>query len=205
MTRVFLLRHAPTAWNGIHRFQGRSDIPLASTSAAELRRQRIPSPWIALKWYSSPLIRCVQTAQLLGKHVVTGSEDLIEMNWGEFEGMKLEQINEQIIQLGLHPDRGLDLTPPGGESPRMVRERLETWLNRLPGEQEAVVAVTHKGVIRAALSLATGWDMMSAFPRTVDWRLPHCFEWQDGSLRLFRLNCRWRDTSLLPRSDNGGT
>jgi probable phosphoglycerate mutase len=201
VTRVFLLRHAPTPWNGIHRIQGRSDIPLAHSAVAELRRTRIPRNWLALPWFTSPLTRCVQTAHLLGKHLVTGSPQLMEMNWGDFEGLTLEQINARIVRLELDPDRGLDLCPPGGESPRMVRERLHQWLTRLPAKpaEPAVMAVTHKGVIRAALSLATGWDMMSKFPREADWRLPHCFEWQDGCLRLERLNCRWRDTGMLPR------
>ena len=170
-----------------------------------MRRERIPAEWIALQWYSSPLLRCVQTAQLLGKHVVTGSQDLIEMDWGDFEGLTLAQINEQIDRRRLVPDRGLDLRPPGGESPRMVRERLEGWLNRLPADAGTVVAVTHKGVIRAALSLATGWNMMSDFSRGVDWRQPQCFEWRNGTLYLARLNCRWRDTSLLARGGDSGT
>jgi probable phosphoglycerate mutase len=57
---------------------------------------------------------------------------------------------------------GLDFRPPGGESPREVRARLESLFADLT--DELVVCVTHKGVIRAALSLATGWDMLAKPP-----------------------------------------
>jgi probable phosphoglycerate mutase len=66
--------------------------------------------------------------------------------------------------------RGLDLLPPNGESPRQVRQRLLDWLRSLPlnGVIKAG-AVTHKGVIRALLTEATGWDMQSSCPVKIDW------------------------------------
>jgi probable phosphoglycerate mutase len=60
--------------------------------------------------------------------------------------------------------RGLDFRPPGGESPREVCARLQALLAELAADPQPVVAVCHKGVIRAALVLATGWDMRSKPP-----------------------------------------
>jgi len=59
--------------------------------------------------------------------------------------------------------RGLDFRPDGGESPRKVRARLESLLADLAAGPDAIL-VTHKGVIRAAVSLATGWDMTAKPP-----------------------------------------
>lgn len=120
------------------------------------------------------------------------------MDWGQFEGLHLSEINHQIEALGLQPDRGLDLLPPGGESPRMVRTRLAEWLKQLPHNPNALIAVSHKGVIRAALSLATGWDMQHSFSEKIHWQLPLEFELTEtGSFELIRVNCAWEDTDIL--------
>lgn len=163
---------------------------------------RIPSSWRRIPWYSSPLSRCRETAALLGVADPRVTPLLAETRWGDFEGMTLAEVEAEIRRSGLSPDRGLDLLPPGGESPRQVRQRLRTWLGTLPPDLPALVAVTHKGVIRAAISLATGWDMMSPFPRTVDWRAPLGFErCGEDDLVLHRLNCRWDDNTLLALGD----
>ena len=194
MARVFLLRHGATPWNEQRRIQGQADIGLASDTIASLRQQRIPAGWLDLPWFTSPQLRCRQTACLLGAADAAPAGALREMHWGEFEGLTLDRVNAEIERLGLRPGRGLDLLPPGGESPRMVRDRLRRWLLDLPEETGDLVAVTHKGVIRAALSLATGWDMMTPFPRPVRWQLLHRFELgPGGAFHLDRLNCRWRE------------
>ncbi len=194
MTRVFLLRHGATSWNEQRRIQGRADIGLARDTVIALRQQPMPAGWLDLPWFTSPQLRCRQTARLLGAADATAVGALREMHWGEFEGMTLDMVNAEIEKRNLRPGRGLDLLPPGGESPRMVRDRLHRWLMDLPEETGELVAVTHKGVIRAALSLATGWDMMSPFPQPIHWQLPHRLELDTGGvLRLDRMNCRWRE------------
>ena len=54
---------------------------------------------------------------------------------------------------------GLDFRPPSGESPREVGARVQALVAELVADPTPAVAVCHKGVIRAALALATGWDM----------------------------------------------
>ena len=59
---------------------------------------------------------------------------------------------------------GLDFRPPGGESPRLVAERLAACLRDLAATGRDHVLVTHKGVLRASLVLALGWDMLGKPP-----------------------------------------
>src|SRR3546814_19659201 len=59
---------------------------------------------------------------------------------------------------------GLDLRPPGGESPRQVQDRLKPWLAERSSCGRDTIAVTHKGVIRALYALACGWDMTGPPP-----------------------------------------
>ncbi len=195
MTRLYLLRHGATPWNLQRRLQGHRDIELDLSAVIFLRQQRIPPYWLNASWFTSPLLRCRQTASLLGAPNAIETDLLKEMHWGAFEGMTIPQVNAAIRQHNLKPDCGLDLKPPGGESPRMVRNRMQQWLQELPGDPGTLVAVTHKGVIRAAISLASGWDMMSPFPRPIHWQLPHQFELDNRrGLHLAQLNCRWQNT-----------
>ncbi|MGI9319401.1 MAG: histidine phosphatase family protein [bacterium] len=196
--RIFLIRHAPTRWNSDKRIQGRTDIALSRQARVNLQNTTLPAPWLKIKWISSPLQRAQQTAQLLGSNEYEIHSELTEMDWGQFEGLHLSEINRRIKVLGLSPDRGLDLLPPGGESPRMARERLSRWVQTQLPTQSTLIAVTHKGVIRAALSLATGWDMQRPFEQEIDWSLPLAFESTDtGQFELIGVNCAWENTDIL--------
>lgn len=198
MTQLFLLRHFPTQWNAQRRIQGKTDIGLAESAKQTLASMTIAAPWLKLQWYSSPLQRARQTAALLGAKNVEVADPLREMDWGQFEGLTLKEIEREIVRRELSPDSGLDLQAPGGESPRMVCQRLAKWIAERPANDPDSIAVTHKGVIRAALSLGTGWDMSAPYPGQIDWALPLLFDISaEGQLKLIQINCDWQDSSLL--------
>jgi len=190
MIRLCLLRHCTTAWNLQHRIQGRTDVPLTPEAEQQLNKIQLPAAAAKWQWYASPLLRAKQTAALISNIEPSIAELLVEMNWGSFEGLKLEEIEKRIEETGLSPPNGPDFCPPNGESPRMVGERLEAWCKQLVmTDSDTVVAVTHKGVIHAALYLVTEWDMLTRFSPKIDWRLPVCFTVDpDGRLQLDRVN-----------------
>jgi len=67
------------------------------------------------------------------------------------------------------------------------------WMRAAAGRRP-VVAVTHKGVIRAMFSAATGWDMTGPAPLTLDWSCGHEFDMDDaGRLRLTMANVPLQD------------
>src|SRR5204863_9726600 len=115
----------------------------------------------------SPGRRARQTAALLGASDVMVTDALVEMDWGAYEGRTLAELRRDP-DFGANESRGLDFQPPGGESPRAVARRLGRWIATLE-DGPPVLAVTHKGVIRAALSLATGWDLQGKPPARFDW------------------------------------
>ena len=87
------------------------------------------------------------------------------MNWGRFQGRRLAGLRAEMPgAMAANEARGLDFRPPGGESPREVCARLRAFLVERAADPRPVVAVCHKGVIRAALVLATGWDMRGRPP-----------------------------------------
>lgn len=165
MIPVLLIRHGPTAWNEAGRIQGRTDIELSPEVRAEVIRWRLPAAWNEAGWLSSPLRRARQTAALLTARPVVVEPRLIEMDWGEWEGRRLDDLRaEAPAAMAANEAAGLDFRPPGGESPREVCARLEELLAALAAEPRPIVAVCHKGIIRAALALATGWDMRGKPP-----------------------------------------
>lgn len=165
MTPLLLIRHGATAWNAAGRMQGRADIGLSAVGRAEVARWRLPPDWHEARWLVSPLRRARETATLLGAPAALIEPRLIEMDWGAWEGLSAADLRGAAAgRLEAEEARGLDLRPPGGESPREVAARLTGLAAELATDPTPVVAVCHKGVIRAALALATGWDMRSRPP-----------------------------------------
>lgn len=193
MAWVVLVRHGITEWNELGLIQGRTDIPLSATGVAKLQQLRLCDDFLRARWVTSPLQRAMQTAAILNpRATVEIHPDLIETNWGKFEGTRRDELPRRIRKLALTPNRGLDFCPPAGESARMVRRRLLCWFEAVADADSGVVAVTHKGVIRSVLSAACDWDMTNEFSPKADWSLPHLFEFGgDRVLRLVRLNCPW--------------
>jgi len=198
---IALVRHGVTDWNARGLIQGQTDIPLSPAGAAKLRQTAagIACDFRRARWFTSPLARARQTAALLNPGAAATVEPaLMEANWGEFEGARRDDLAARIRELGLQPRRGLDFRPPGGESPREVRRRLARWLAALAAGAggRPAVAVTHKGVLRSALSLACDWDMRGDFDATfgvtVRWEAAQVFRVdRAGRVRLLRLNCPW--------------
>lgn len=166
MLILSFLRHASTQWNELGRMQGRHDIPLSSAGHAEVAAWRLPhivsEP---VEWISSPLSRAVETAARLCGHAPCVEPALTEMDWGAWEGFRLAELRARFgSEFTRNEHRGLDFRPPGGESPRDVMDRMTRWLDAIAQRERPIVAVTHNGVLRALLAIATGWDMTSKPP-----------------------------------------
>ncbi|MBL3703822.1 histidine phosphatase family protein [Sulfitobacter sp. BDSS02] len=162
MIRLALLRHGPTEWNRMGRIQGRSDIALDDQARLDLGALRLPGAWEKAELWSSPLARARDTASCLTGRMPQISDALIEMNWGRFEGQKGAELIEDPESDYRHiEDWGWDYCPPDGESPKMVSERLDPWLDGLTRD---AVAVCHIGVMRVLLARAHGWDFIGPAP-----------------------------------------
>jgi probable phosphoglycerate mutase len=167
-----LIRHMPTVWNKEGRLQGQRDTPL---DPAAIPHWRLPPELAGFRFLASPLTRTLATAVQLGVAPRTDPR-LIEMSWGEWEGYTLAELRDSFGgTLDELEAQGLDFRTPGGESPRDVQQRLKPLLAELAAEGMATAAVTHKGVIRAVMALATGWDMLGKPPYRLSWSAAHVF------------------------------
>lgn len=164
---IIFIRHAKTLWNRQKRLQGRRDIAampqaLAEWQKADLRKDIFVDCHYC---YASPLQRAQATAELLCAHLdlpMRSDSRLSEMNFGIWEGQKLDDIRHRLgFIMARQEAKGLHFKAPGGETPYQVQLRLQNFLGERNDASEAIIAVTHKGVIRAAYALATGWDMLT--------------------------------------------
>ena len=132
----------------------------------------------------------METAQLLGVPDARLEPRLMEMSWGRWEGRTWEEVcAADTAALAQIETRGLDFRPPGGESRRALTQRLRDWLSDVAVRAKPVAAVTHRGVIHAALALATGWNMCGRPPHRLDWSSAHLFRLRaDGRLFVDTLN-----------------
>ncbi len=190
MTPLAMIRHAPTVWNEKGRIQGHKDIPLSQTGRQQFMGCRLPSEFQDFEPVTSPLRRTMDTANLLGLSNPRSEPALIEMHWGLWEGILSQELRHSLgSELTDNEAQGLDFTPPQGESPRQVQQRLLTWFMTVAQRGRPLFAVTHKGVIRATLALATGWDMLAKSPIALDWRCIQLFLLDENGLpQLERFN-----------------
>lgn len=187
MTSLLLIRHGKTSWNAKKKLQGRRDMPLSDEGRLLLKNRSIPDEFSNFHWVSSPLIRARETAEILGAQILSIKDDLIEMDWGTWEGRTIRDLRSELgPAMATIENKGLHMKPPGGESPFEVRARLANWLKSL---KQPTIAVTHKGVIRALKSLAYNWDMADKSPVVFNWDCAHLFDVDEqGQLSAIRVN-----------------
>ncbi len=167
MTRVALLRHYPTAWNGEQRLQGQTDIPLTEDARDTVSRLAFPGAWKDARVISSPLQRAAETARLLaGARPVQLDDRLVELSWGDWEGQQAKDLLADPAT-GFRPTHewDADTKAPGGESAREAWDRLRPALAEIAESQVPAVIVMHKALMRLILGTACDWQNMPDIKR----------------------------------------
>lgn len=143
--RVFLIRHGETAWSLSGQHTGVTDIPLTNNGrkiagrlARIMRRLTFASVLV------SPLSRARETCELagLGERAEV-DRDLMEWNYGEYEGLTSKQIHLRAPAWVLF-ENGC----PGGESPEAIRERVDRVIARVRSVDGNVALFAHGHVFR---------------------------------------------------------
>jgi broad specificity phosphatase PhoE len=125
---IYLARHGETAWSLTSQHTGLTDLPLTELGErnAQRLRERL-SGLIFKKVFTSPLRRAMRTCELAGFGSVAEIDpDLVEWNYGEYEGRRSVEIHAERPDWQLFRDGA-----PGGESPRQVAERADQVVDRL--------------------------------------------------------------------------
>ena len=186
MSRLLILRHAPTVWNEERRLQGRADQPLSPAGEALAGTWTLPGFCAGWDRVCSPMTRARQTARIIGRGPFRIDRRLTEMSFGAWEGRRLADLRAELgAEMTAREALGLDFDPPGGESPRHVMARLRPFLAECAARRRDHVAVAHKAIIRSLYALATGWDMTGDAPDKL--RDRHCHLFAVDSLARIRL------------------
>ena len=160
-TRLLLLRHGQTELSRQRRYSGRGNPALTDVGrrqADDAARYLASKGGIAAV-VSSPLSRAFDTAKAAADALglpVTVDDDLIETDFGDWEGLTFLEAAER------HPDvhgrwlRDTSLQPPGGESFDEVADRVQRARDRLMADHggSTVLVVSHVTPIKTLLRLA---------------------------------------------------
>lgn len=124
MGELILARHGETEWSRSGQHAGRTDIPLTDAGVAA---GKALAPALARRHlvaaFSSPLSRATRTAELVGLTGVEPDPDLMEWDYGGYEGMTAAQIQWTRPGWYLWRDGVIPATPaiPASRSRRWLR------------------------------------------------------------------------------------
>ena len=148
---IYLARHGETAWTVTGQHTGLTDLPLTDAGERNARRleERLKGIHFA-KVYTSPLQRAVRTCELSGFGTVAEVDsDLVEWNYGEYEGRRGADIRAERPDWQLFRDGC-----PGGETPQQVANRADRVVDRLRAVEADVLVFSSGHFIRV---LAARW------------------------------------------------
>ncbi|TLG71757.1 histidine phosphatase family protein [Culicoidibacter larvae] len=151
MAQITFVRHGQTEWNRIERVQGKTDNPLnnngkdqATKAAPKLK----DTQWDVI--YSSPLIRALQTAQIICDELdieerIHLEDGFAERNFGPLEGGNYDAFREAM-------DNKLELDGLETETEIMTRVRTaaDKAIEWYPGKN--ILVFCHSHVIKAMLT-----------------------------------------------------
>ncbi|MDX2156377.1 MAG: histidine phosphatase family protein [Hyphomicrobiaceae bacterium] len=189
---IYFLRHGETDWNAIQRYQGQTDIPLNGRGREQaarngrMLRDLLGERRHAIDYVASPLLRASET-MAIARHEMGLEPDafrrdprLMEQHYGHWEGKRWDEL--PLLDPEGFAARAQDKwgwCPIGGESYRMLSERIAGWLGEV--SHDTVVA-SHGAVSRALRGLVLG---MSG-PDVTELEVP-----QDRVLALVRGRMEW--------------
>jgi broad specificity phosphatase PhoE len=148
---VYLIRHGETEWARNGRHTGRTDIPLTETGRTQAGFLLPIFDEVSFSLIlSSPLQRALETARLAGLgNRVELVPDLMEWDYGDYEGITTGQIREKI------PDWSIWTHPcPHGETINEVAARADRVISRVRDDEGNVALFSHGHLLRI---LAVRW------------------------------------------------
>lgn len=150
---IYVCRHGRTEANASGLLLGRADPPLDAVGIKQAAQIAAALP-AGARVMSSPLSRCVQTAEAYGAEVEI-VDDLIELDYGDFDLTSMGNIDPEVMR-EWRSNPGF--TPPNGESLQQLANRVGAFLDDLTasaGERD-VALFSHVSPIKASVAWALG-------------------------------------------------
>src|SRR5664280_1984102 len=141
LPKVYLARHGETEWSVAHRHTSFTDLPLTPQGEENARRlhERFKNIEIAVV-LTSPLQRARRTCELAGfGKVAAVDSDLVEWNYGEYEGRRIADIHKERPGWNLFRDGC-----PVGETAGQVGVRADRVIARLRAGRGDTLIFSHR-------------------------------------------------------------
>jgi probable phosphoglycerate mutase len=152
---VCLARHGETTWTVTGQHTGRSDIPLTARGEDEARSlSAVLHTMQFVKVFTSPLQRARRTSELAGFAPAQPDSDLMEWDYGTYEGRRTSDIRAERPAWRLFEDGC-----PGGETAEAVGVRADRVITRVRNCAGNVLIFAHRDILRA---LAARWIELAA-------------------------------------------
>lgn len=147
---LYLARHGATEWSENGRHTSTTDLPLLPEGEESARRL---APRLAERHFdrvlTSPRQRARRTAELAGFPDAVVDEDLVEWDYGSYEGISTVQIREHDPEWSIWTG-----VTPGGETPEQIGSRLDRVIARVRAAEGNTLVFAHGHCLRA---LAARW------------------------------------------------
>jgi probable phosphoglycerate mutase len=142
--QLWLVRHGETEWSKSGKHTSWTDLPLTGDgerTAASLK-ERLAGQQFDLV-LTSPRQRARRTAELAGFPDAVVDEDLVEWNYGDYEGVTTAEIRETVPGWTVW-----DFPVPNGETPAKVTARLDRVVARIAAVDGDVLVFGHSHALR---------------------------------------------------------
>lgn len=201
--KIYFVRHGQTQYNKDRRITGQVDVPLIEEGIEQARKAIVEIPEGISEIYSSDLIRCKQTTDILNEKLnlhVKYDARLRERNFGSLEGKMWDEIDPVIWEKDKVQE--YDYHPYGGESVEDVKKRILAMIVdiRRKRKGDKVLVVTSAGVIRLLHKIISG-----EVHAKIDNSSIHEFEYPDTIEMVVAGGVVVNDGKAILVSQQGGT
>jgi broad specificity phosphatase PhoE len=143
-----LIRHGETAWTISGQHTGHTDIPLTEQGEQAVRElgTRLRG-WNFVQVFTSPLQRARRTAELAGFAAAVADADLMEWDYGGYEGRRTADIRAERPGWKLFDDGC-----PGGETLDAVAARADRVIDRIRACRGDVLVFAHGHILRVLVA-----------------------------------------------------
>lgn len=181
MRKLYLIRHStPDFKDGIKLCIGRTEIDIGSKGIEEskvLRDFFVEKKIESI--FSSPLSRCVSTANIIsdGKIEIEIDSGLMEIDMGEWEGIPLKDIVKELGDEPINGEKRVDAL-------RRFENTILKIMNNTVGD---VICVAHAGVNCAFIAKTTGAEIKTSRAIKQPYASFNCFEFNKGEFKCLEI------------------
>ncbi len=193
--RLILVRHGETAGRSSIRFYGKTDIPLSDEGIKQMESvgDCLDGELFHMA-FSSPLSRSYEGAKIIqgDRNIeIYKIEEFIEINFGRWEGLTLEEIKDRDEELFYEWRRNVwNFDYPEGDKRKDFIERVRRGVDRVLeiAEEGSILLVLHKGILRVILNYLLDNSEDPSFTFEADLGSIHELERVNGKWFLKKMN-----------------